>query len=55
MMERSVIRLGVMDELQPSLPPNSSPEIVQKAKEAVEGFPYCCFLEHSSGLLVLIT
>jgi hypothetical protein len=34
-MERSVIRLGVMDELQPSLPPNASNEVVQKAKEAI--------------------
>jgi len=27
-MERSVIRLNVLDELQPSLPPNASPEVV---------------------------
>lgn len=54
-MERSVIKLNVVAELQPSMPPTASAEAVQQAMKAIEGFPYVCFVEKTSGLLVLIT
>ena len=54
-MERSVIKLNVVAELQPSMPPTASAEAVQQAMKAIEGFPYVCFVEQTSGLLVLIT
>lgn len=54
-MERSIIRLNVLDELQPVLLPNASVDVIKKAKEEIEGFPYVCFVEQQSGLLVLIT
>jgi hypothetical protein len=52
--ERSVIRLNVMSELEPILPPTATNEQIAKAYAEIEGFPYVCFIE-SSGLLVLIT
>ena len=54
-MERSVIKLNVVAELQPSFPPTASAETISQAMKAIEGFPYVCFVEKTSGLLVLIT
>jgi hypothetical protein len=45
----------VVNELQPSFPPIATADFIQQAMKAYQGYPYACFIEKTSGLLVLIT